>query len=277
MPIFHPRLTLIHKPKTGGSWASNVLERRGAYLDDDHDPAWCLPAVDRGRPIVGIARDPWTWYRSLFLHMQRINGCPALYTWGHLQGREASPSWPTVLEGFLSPRRVQELRGGLMHGFVSLQGRRLARASLLDYGGGLWSWSVAYWFGASNAWDPGPGFRWGVDELWSTAALASQLGAALGEDLSREVGVGANMRPTGQRVPAEYTAEQDAQIREVDAWGLELLGMNGPGAPVHPLRGPSTLAERIREADRALGRVDCPGCRDWGILGCGVHGRESDR
>ena len=54
------RVILSHLPKTGGQWARSVM---GELLGDDRYHA--LP--QRGElPIIGIVRNPWAWYVSLF-------------------------------------------------------------------------------------------------------------------------------------------------------------------------------------------------------------------
>lgn len=228
-------VSLVHMPKTGGTWASHVLERRGAELDWDHQPAFMLSPLDP-HPRVGIGRDPWLWYLSLWRHLGRMQWPPAAHIWSRGKGT----SFRECLYGWTHPDTV-DVPTALLPGFLQVEGGRLGRFRFLHHKTGLWSYAISFWFGDLDTWGcPGPRFRWGVDRLLSTATLTEELGELLGEDLEQEREIKRNAAVSergrdGSALPSwsrYYDAEAFRWVLEAEAWGLEALGMEAPGDPV---------------------------------------------
>lgn len=76
MPIVYNDFIYLHMPKTGGMWVSNILLSNGGYKIKGsglhrHSPISKLSEEQlQGKMVFGTLRDPWSWYVSLWRHLQ---------------------------------------------------------------------------------------------------------------------------------------------------------------------------------------------------------------
>ena len=144
------RLAYWHMPKTGGFSVYRVLrELCPGYLKQSgpvrHSPlADVDPALYGGKLLFGTARDPWSWYASLYQHAASGNdGLARLKRWG-----EGDPSFKAVLRSWTQP--TEDAVGdqfGPVWGYPENQASAL-RQDFLACGLGLYSWMFNHVYGA---------------------------------------------------------------------------------------------------------------------------------
>jgi hypothetical protein len=198
MPIVTDDFVYVHMPKTGGMWVSKVLQElrggekvkgllRHAGVDEIE------PDIRQHRLVIGTARDPWSWYRSLWMHMQAGQDTKRLRH--HLtQGED---TFLAFLRGCTSPSIWMTAPDT----------------------SGWWRWPVGglglytETFRSIYGWH-----GLGADVLIDTAQLRAGLGELLGEDLGSDKkyprsNPAASWSP---RVPGEYDQAGFKLVQEAD-------------------------------------------------------------
>lgn len=105
MPVAYEDFVYLHMPKTGGMWVSNILLANGGHKIKGtglHRHAGVSKLSEehlQGKIVFGTIRDPWTWYVSLWRHLQIGKDGQALLDYLGQGSREFSP----FLEGATNP------------------------------------------------------------------------------------------------------------------------------------------------------------------------------
>ena len=110
-------LIFVHMPKTGGIWVADVMRKLvGASMvprTQRHTTVNDIPEdLRKSRTVFGTIRDPWSWYVSLWQHLQNgVDGPPILRAIG-----EGNEGFPAFIKGMTDPRIwgsvPEEIRGG---------------------------------------------------------------------------------------------------------------------------------------------------------------------
>lgn len=169
MPFVTNDHVFVHMPKTGGTWLGNYLRttrQEFQQVGHGHGPLSQVEEIG-DRQVIGIVRNPFTWYMSWFQHcLARGSRHQALGAYGglnfpevlhgatHLDQIQPDPQYPVVL--WPVPERTEE--------------------ELQSCGVGLWTWAIRYFFGDLSR----------VDHLLHTEDLRRGAEKALGEDIQED-------------------------------------------------------------------------------------------
>lgn len=134
------RILFTNVPKTGGNWTRSAIGLAKVY--GSHGPpseaAWLIPTHE----VVAQIRDPWSWYASLYGHLDAMGQHRALAQWGN-----GDLSFDAVLRGWTRPETVEVIPdppGVVWSPYGPGPPPELA--------GGLWSWTYRAFLGELPAW-----------------------------------------------------------------------------------------------------------------------------
>lgn len=219
MPILTDTIAFVHVPKTSGSWVTRALVdlAGGQQVRGQHDTAVTLTAQERaGRLVLASARDPWSWYASLYRHCLRLGGgvLDGLRAWGG-----GSLDFDDVLAGWLQP----ETRDVPAHPGLAWRPLEVHRTRPIQVGETLWSWTMRTFLMDREG-------QWAVDAILSAQQPEDGL-AQLGIQDARPAH---NRAPSDQPQPA-YTPHTWRAVMDRDSALIGALGLF-PHQRLLPLR-----------------------------------------
>lgn len=165
----------LHLPKTAGVYVESVCQenlRMKIRHTRRHAKSSELPEEHKGLPTIGIVRDPWDWYASMyyFAKAERNSATSDLIALAsdHFE-RDFEQTLPRLLEPDLALVKAYEGRmaalGGVVKDFECMDGSSLRRAR--DKGLGLLGFLAAEIFPAR------------VDHMWRYESLRREMFAFL--------------------------------------------------------------------------------------------------
>lgn len=218
MPYKTDELIYVHLPKCGGTWVGWYLQNecRFAQIQKGHDPLSCVPLEEReGRLVVGSLRDPWSWYRSWYLHARkRVGWTEALKVYG-----DGTTTYPEVIYGVTHPTRERCPEAPSV--LVDYQHEREA---FLASGRGLYSWYARYMFG----------WPYEVKAIIDLKSLTPGLEQVLKRKVDRDVHPPRNItarNPPLTRYEKSREEELNQWIWEADREIIDLMGYTDMGVP----------------------------------------------
>jgi hypothetical protein len=238
----------VHMPRTGGTFISDVLERRGfasrVNIEGGHAPARNTPEYLRRQKILfGTIRDPLSWYKSVNNHYRDSRM--------HFQGflheymGSGSHSADTVLSSMTHPLEMKIPLERMSHPPGQVKAWPMAEI-LSRTGLGLWSWMVLWMYSRLPVDTEGANIprKYSVEEIpWDVALLIDQAHLRQGicdlfdvvdsekmtDDLRRDI-MQEKPKNTTAKSNITWSRPEEARQRIVDAdgWLAKGLGLLRP-------------------------------------------------
>jgi len=142
-------LAYWHMPKTGGMSVYRILREISPTCTVINGPRRHSPADEippellKGKTLFGTARDPWSWYASLYQHASGgVEGQEKLKKWGN-----GDSSFEAALYGWTHPSEERvDNQFGVVWAFLEEKTPAL-RQKLLESRQGLYTWAFDYVYG----------------------------------------------------------------------------------------------------------------------------------
>lgn len=171
MPYVMGASAFWHMPKCGGTFLLQYMQRENLGVIDvgtGHDPAWYSDRLGLSdKRHIGVIRDPWSWYASLFRHAKN-EASEQIRTW--FRSHAPDMTFGTWLKSVLSRGIYPPI--GIWETDPS--------CPLPDGTVGLWSWLVRYMYQ-----DPSTG-RWLVRDLLDTGRMYEAVESVFGNAVDRQ-------------------------------------------------------------------------------------------
>jgi hypothetical protein len=214
--IATPRFVFLHLHKSGGTFANECLLRfvPGARQIGYHLPRSAIPAEIAALPVLGLVRNPWSYYVSWYSFQVGLQQQNALFRTLSHDGRldfkgtisrmVQLGNSPETLESVVQALPARYTNRGLnLPGFVL---SRIARSGL-----GFYAFLHAYMFGATDA-----ALHVGRMESMRTdlPRLLGEVGEPVGSDMLDHI---ASAAPTNTSRHDDYTGYYDDDLRDLVA------------------------------------------------------------
>jgi len=244
--IRFPHYLVATAPKCASAWLAQQGPREGIgeSVGAQHEPAWTTRArsFQGDRTLIGVVRDPHTFYASLYFHVLDSGAT------GRLQRVAAgrTTGFREVLYGFTHPETRDWTSASddeAKHvGLIWPAADRVSAAAAMRPGLGLWSWTMLHIYGTQHAvWSP-ESPTWAVDQVYdarrSAEAFEILSGTTAGHPgpLHRQVDRAAqkDVRPPVHDYRTLYDDDMLNWVTQADGllmwhFGLEPFGVaNGP-------------------------------------------------
>lgn len=191
MPYVTPYGTFFHLPKTGGTWLQQVLSEQfgGVSRGGGHDPVWHFRWDDafsrpggKLSPTIGVIRDPWSWYGSLYRFALRGKRQGGIAYWGAALEQDwgKKTQFRAFLYGLTHPQEVPIFEPGSLGTIFELEDRTRMEPRLREGHQGFCSFVASYMFGThETAGTACP--SWEIDIILNQSDLRNGLKPLLGE------------------------------------------------------------------------------------------------
>jgi hypothetical protein len=154
--IVSERFVFLHLHKSGGTFVNECLLRfvPGARQIGYHLPRSMIPPEAATLPVLGLVRNPWSYYVSWFSFQAGRSQPNALYRVLSDDGRRGfGPTLRAMLTLGTSPERLERLLAALPSGYGTsgINLPRFALAPIRDSGLGFYSFLYGYMYGGNES------------------------------------------------------------------------------------------------------------------------------
>jgi len=218
--IVTERFVFLHLHKSGGSFVNECLLRHlpGARQAGYHLPARLIPEAARALPVLGLVRNPWSYYVSWFSFQQQRPRPNALF---RVLSDDGRLGFPATIRNMLDLGRNDVLLARLMGELPREYGRSglnlpgFALASIRGSALGFYSWLYGYMYAGAA----GPVHLGRMEDLpGAVISLLEAAGCAPGDAMREHLLHSRPVNPSQHGAYGRYyDSELQARVADQDA------------------------------------------------------------